>query len=64
MRRWFVAHNYWELGIQLLVAGIVYASGLAWAYFTDRALRVGQLAAPQKMKPFDAGLVASTVEDV
>jgi O-antigen/teichoic acid export membrane protein len=64
MRRWFVAHNYWQLGIQLLVAGIVYASGLAWAYFTHRALRIGQLAAPQKMNPFDAGLVASAVEDV
>ena len=64
MRRWFVAHNYWQLGIQLLVGAIVYGSGLAWAYLTNRALRVGELAAPQKMQPFDAALVASTVEDV
>jgi O-antigen/teichoic acid export membrane protein len=64
MRRWFVAHNYWQLGIQLLVGGIVYGLGLAWAFLTSRALRVGPLAAIQEMRPFDAGLVASAVEDV
>jgi O-antigen/teichoic acid export membrane protein len=64
MRRWFVAHNYWQLGIQLFVGGIVYGSGLAWVFLTSRALRVGQLAAAQEMQPFDAGLVASAVEDM
>jgi O-antigen/teichoic acid export membrane protein len=64
MRRWFVAHNYWQLGIQLLVGGIVYGLGLAWVFVTSRALRVGQLAAIQELRPFDAGLVVSAVEDV
>ncbi|HEX3104493.1 MAG TPA: oligosaccharide flippase family protein [Terriglobales bacterium] len=63
MRRWFVAHNYWQLGIQLLVGGIVYGLGLAWVFFTNRALRVGELAAIQELQPFDAGLLASAVED-
>ena len=63
MRRWFVPHNYWQLGIQLLVGGIVYGLGLAWVFITSRALRVGQLAAIQELQPFDAGLVASAVED-
>jgi O-antigen/teichoic acid export membrane protein len=63
MRRWFVPHNYWQLGIQLLVGGIVYGLGLAWVFLTSRALRVGQLAAIQELQPFDAGLVASAVED-
>ena len=64
VRRWFVAHNYWQLGIQLLIGAIVYGLGLGWAFLTRRALRVGQLAAIQEMQPFDAGLVASAVEDV
>src|SRR4051812_4402889 len=64
MRRWFVAHNYWQLGIQLLVGGIVYGLGLAWVFLTSRALRVGQLADIEELRPFDAGLVASAVEDV
>lgn len=64
MRRWFVAHNYWQLGIQLLIGGIVYGLGLAWVFVTSRALRVGQLAAIQELRPFDAGLVVSAVEDV
>lgn len=63
MRRWFVPHNYWQLGIQLLIGGIVYGLGLAWVFLTSRALRVGQLAAIQELQPFDAGLVASAVED-
>jgi O-antigen/teichoic acid export membrane protein len=64
MRRWFVAHNYWQLGIQLLVGGTVYGLCLAWVFLSSRALRVGQLAAVQELQPFDAGLVASAVEDV
>jgi hypothetical protein len=64
VRRWFVAHNYWQLGIQLLIGAIVYGLALGWAFLTRRALRVGQLAAIQEMQPFDAGLVASAVEDV
>jgi O-antigen/teichoic acid export membrane protein len=64
MRRWFVAHNYWQLGIQLFVGAIAYGLGLAWVFFTSRALRVGQLADIEEMRPFDAGLVASAVEDV
>jgi O-antigen/teichoic acid export membrane protein len=63
MRRWFVAHNYWQLGIQLVVGGIVYGLGLAWVFLTNRALRVGELAAIQELQPFDAGLVASAAED-
>lgn len=64
MRQWFVAHNYWQLGIQLLVGGIVYGLGLGWAFLTNRALRVGQLATVTELRPFDAGLVVSAVEDV
>src|SRR5438270_2066169 len=58
MRRRFVAHNYWQLGLQLLVGGIVYGSGLAWVFLLSRALRAGQFAAAQEMQAFDAGLLA------
>lgn len=47
MQRWFVPHRYLELGFQLLVAAVVYGAGLAWLYFTNRALRVGRLTDPQ-----------------
>jgi O-antigen/teichoic acid export membrane protein len=51
LQRWFVAHKYWQLGIQLLIAGAVYGAGLAWAWFTGRALKVGELAATLEPKP-------------
>jgi len=44
MQRWFIPHNYGQLGVQLLIAGTVYGLGLLWVVLTNRALRVGELA--------------------
>jgi O-antigen/teichoic acid export membrane protein len=44
MRRWFIPHNYRELGVQLLIGGLVYGLGLLWLVLTNRILRVGELA--------------------
>jgi hypothetical protein len=43
MRRWFVPHHLQELLIQAGIAGLVYATGLAWAFWTDRAWDIGHL---------------------
>ncbi|HEY1658749.1 MAG TPA: polysaccharide biosynthesis C-terminal domain-containing protein [Candidatus Sulfotelmatobacter sp.] len=43
MQRWFVAHTYRQLAVQLLAAGLVYAACVGWAYMTERALHVGEL---------------------
>jgi O-antigen/teichoic acid export membrane protein len=53
MQRWFVPHTYRQLAVQLLAGGLTYAMCLGWAYFTDRALRVGNLvpAAAEKLVP-------------
>jgi hypothetical protein len=40
MRRWFIPHNYRQLGLQLFIAAVVYGLGLLWAVLTHRALRV------------------------
>ncbi|MFZ0772513.1 MAG: polysaccharide biosynthesis C-terminal domain-containing protein [Candidatus Sulfotelmatobacter sp.] len=44
MRRWFIPHNYRQLGLQLFAGGAVYGSGLLWAFLTNKALRVGELS--------------------
>lgn len=62
MRRWFVAHNYWQLGIQLLIGGMVYGLGLAWVFLTNRALRVGQLADKADSPSSEIGLMVSAGE--
>ena len=44
MQRWFVPHNYRQLGTQLLVAGLIYAALLAWAHRSGKLLQVENLA--------------------
>jgi len=48
MRRWFVPHRLGPLLIQLVIAGLVYGSGLAWAFWTHRAWEVGPLGSNQE----------------
>jgi O-antigen/teichoic acid export membrane protein len=45
MRRWFVPHNYRQLGLQLFIAIVVYGLGLLWAFLTNRALHVSEFGA-------------------
>jgi O-antigen/teichoic acid export membrane protein len=44
MRWWFVAHTYRQLALQLLVGGLIYGACLAWAYASNKAFHVGDLA--------------------
>jgi len=62
MQRWFVPHNYIQLGLQLLIAGIVYGLGLLWAVLTNHALRVSDLALKGSSTPAGSGLVSAPEE--
>ena len=43
MRRWFIPHNYRQLGLQLFIAMVVYGVGMVWAVLTKRVFHVGDL---------------------
>jgi len=45
MQRWFIPHRLSQLLVQLVIAGLVYGVGLAWAFWTHRAWHVGRLGA-------------------
>jgi O-antigen/teichoic acid export membrane protein len=62
MQRWFVPHNYRQLGLQLLIGGTVYGLGLLWAYLTNNALRTGGLVEKKEPNPDEAIVVADAVE--
>jgi len=55
LRRWFVPHHMVPLLIQLAIAALVYGATLAWAYWSGRALRVGELGARAKEMPLSLG---------
>ncbi len=44
MQHWFVPHTYLQLGLQLVIASIVYGAGVLWAIWTKRAWHVGTLS--------------------
>jgi O-antigen/teichoic acid export membrane protein len=62
LHHWFIPHNYWQLGTQLLICGSVYGPGLLWASLTGRALRVGKLAAFPDSKSPEVELVTTGFE--
>jgi O-antigen/teichoic acid export membrane protein len=62
LRRWFVAHNYRQLALQLLIGGMVYGLGILGAVLTNRALRVGELAAKETLVAVDSGVAIDPVE--
>ena len=48
MQRWYVPHRLGPLLLQLVIGGLAYGAGLAWAFWTHRAWDVGQLGANQE----------------
>src|SRR5712664_575250 len=62
MKQWFVPHNYRQLGLQLLIGGGVYGSGLVWAYLTNNALSTGELVVKKEPKPDEVSVIAGAVE--
>jgi len=62
MRHWFGAHNYWQLGIQLLIGGVVYGLGFLWAFLTHNILRLRELADKNDLRPAEIGVLAPTIE--
>jgi O-antigen/teichoic acid export membrane protein len=47
MRRWFFAHNYLELGLQILIGLLPYGLGVLWAFWTKRIWQVGELSSAE-----------------
>jgi O-antigen/teichoic acid export membrane protein len=61
LRRWFVAHTYLQLALQLSIAGAVYGLGLLWAFLSHRALKMSELALTAKGRPGEIAVAAQTV---
>jgi O-antigen/teichoic acid export membrane protein len=62
MQRWFVPHNYRQLGLQLLIGAGVYGTGLLWSYLTNHALSTGDLVDKKDPKPDKVSVIASAIE--
>ena len=61
--RWFFAHNYLQVGLQILVGLAPYGLGLAWAYRSGRLLRITGAGSPAPPDAVDAALVQGFQEE-
>jgi O-antigen/teichoic acid export membrane protein len=57
MRHWFVAHNYFQLAIHLMVGFGVYGVGLLWAVWTRKAWKVEGIHDQDIANEVAAGLI-------
>jgi O-antigen/teichoic acid export membrane protein len=62
MQRWFVPHNYRQLGLQLLIAGVVYGLGILATVLTKHALRLSELALNGAVPTVETGIIADPEE--
>jgi O-antigen/teichoic acid export membrane protein len=62
MKRWFVPHGYLQLAAHLAVAGAVYGLAMFWAFVSKRAMKIGNLSAPEATLdlPPSAGIESET----
>ena len=63
-RYWFVPHHYLQLGLQLLIGGVVYGAGLAWAYLSNRATQIGRLTFENPKDTADVAVLPTPLESV
>ena len=59
MRSWFFARTYRQVALQIIIAMIPYALGLAWAIWSGRIWRVHQERQTQAEKPVSVPLVGT-----
>jgi O-antigen/teichoic acid export membrane protein len=59
MRRWFFAHNYLQVGLQILISLIPYGIGLAWAFWTGRVWRIEKPLVEQPLDEVGVALIGT-----
>jgi len=63
LKRWFIAHDYVELALQLLIAGAVYGIGVLWAVWTRRAWNVEDLSGAKGSDEFTTAMIETLQEE-
>ena len=63
LRHWFYAHTYAQVGLQLLIASLVYGVGLLWAVWTKRVWKLGHLAEQTQADELTVAMVQSYQEE-
>jgi len=63
MHRWFIAHNYWQLAIQMGIGLAVYGIGLSWAIWTRKAWQVEGIHDQDAANQVAAGLLETSEQE-
>jgi O-antigen/teichoic acid export membrane protein len=63
LRRWFVAHTYLQLAIQLAIAGAVYGIGLLWAIWSRKVWQVEGIHDTERANEVAVGLIETMQQE-
>jgi O-antigen/teichoic acid export membrane protein len=63
LQRWFVPHNYVQLGVQILISLLPYGAGLLWAFRTKRIWQVRTELSPKDMDEVTVALMETYQEE-
>src|SRR6266568_546670 len=63
MRRWFFAHNYLQVGLQIMISLVPYGLGMAWAIWTGRVWKVDGLSVRKELDEVGVALIETYQEE-
>jgi len=63
MRRWFFAHNYLQVGLQIIISLVPYGLGMAWAIWTGRVWKVDGLSVRKELDEVGVALIETYQEE-
>jgi O-antigen/teichoic acid export membrane protein len=63
LKRWFIPHNYLQVGLQVLISMVPYSAGLAWAVWSKRVWQVRVELTPTEMDEVTVALMETYQEE-
>jgi hypothetical protein len=63
MRRWFFAHTYLQVALQIVIGLVPYGLGLVWAVSKGRIWEIDGISAGKELEHVEANLFEAPMEE-
>jgi len=63
LKRWFIPHNYLQVGLQVLISFVPYGGGILWAVWTKRVWQIRVELTPTELDEVNVALMETYQEE-